>query len=280
MPILQVDIPDPQKLIDAIHGKHENCQLNLNGAKKNAIRILQSFHHTLCGEIIGSFEPIKHLIYEPAFGEIGITEEMRQSFCNKDWLSITQGMLTNSWYGVFMGLRKIIEKEGKTKTSSITTITQKFKNLLSCHVNDDESIVPFLNDLENATRDLVIMRRDVIDPIADQFFAHLDTNAFDELDTFLPMFNSVQDCIELCESYYQIIYRFYLNTDYGLYGFKQKIALDLYRFLDALRISNEYSNNRDEIISIIFRNDKRPSKRNEEIAKRLMKIIEPSLNVR
>ena len=92
----------------------------------------------------------------------------------------------------------------------------------------------------------------------------------------MPRFKDIQDCIDLCESYYQIIYSFYLNTSYRLHGLKQQIAFALYPVLDALRVFNEYSNNREEIIAIII-NEKSISKRNEEIAKKLMKIIEPCL---
>ena len=92
----------------------------------------------------------------------------------------------------------------------------------------------------------------------------------------MPRFKDIQDCIVLCESYYQIIYSFYLDTSYGLHGLKGQIASDLYRFLNTLRAFNEYSNNREEIIAIIV-NEKSISKRNEEIAKKLMKIIEPRL---
>ena len=210
-----------------------------------------------------------------------ITEEMRDAFWAKDWSLITKRMLTNSLYGTFMGLRKIIEKRDQRGnisrgTSSITVITQKFQNLLSPHTERDESIEPFLNNLEDTTQELIQMRTEIIDPIADRFIAHTETNRFSEMGKDMPRFKDIQDCIDLCESYYQIIYSFYLNTSYGLHGLKQQIALDLYRFLDPLRAFNEYSNNREEIISIMF-DEKSISKRNEEIAKKLMKIIEPRL---
>ena len=284
MSILQADINSKEELINAIHDKHKNCQLDNKGVEKNVIRILQSYKHTLWGEIFRSFEPIKHIMYIPAFEETDITQEMRDAFWNKDWWLITGTMLANSLYSTFIGLRKIIEKrdrEGSISniskgTSSITVITQKFRNLLSPHAENDESIEPFLKDLEDTTQELVQMRTEIIDPIADTFIAHIQTNRFSEMGKDMPKFKDIQDCIDLCESYYQIIYSFYLDTSYGLHGLKRQIALDLYRFLDPLRAFNEYSNNREEIIAIIV-NEKSISKRNEEIAKKLMKIIEPRL---
>ena len=280
--MLQSEIPRAkiEELVNAIHKTHEKCDLDHIGVEKNVERILQSYRHTLWGEIFGSFEPIRHIMYIPAFQETRITTEMRDAFWNERWLLITQRMIANSLYITLMGLRKIIEKENQTKTSSIAVITQKFKNLLSIHTCRDKNIEPFLKKLEDATEDLIQMKTKTIDPITDKFIAHLETNIFSTVDAYMPMFEPIQDCIELCERYYQIIYHFYLNTHHGLHGLKGQIALDLYRILDALRISNEYSNNREEIISIIFSNDKCPSKRNEEIAKRLIEIIEPSLNVR
>ena len=274
MSILQADINGKEELINAIHDKHKNCQLANKGVEKNVIRILQSCKHTLWGEIFRSFEPIKHIMYIP-FEETDITQEMRDAFWNKDWRLITGTMLANSLYSTFIGLRKIIEK-GDGCTSSITVITQKFRNLLSPHAENDESIEPFLKDLEDTTQELVQMRTEIIAPIADKFIAHIETNRFSEMDKDMPKFKDIQDCIDLCESYYQIIYSFYLDTSYGLYGLKRQIALDLYRFLDSLRAFNEYSNYREEIIAIIV-NEKSISKRNEEIAKKLMKIIEPRL---
>lgn len=93
----------------------------------------------------------------------------------------------------------------------------------------------------------------------------------------IPRFKDIQDCIDLCESYYQCIFSFYLNTHYHLHALKRQIADHLYPFLNALRVSNEYyDNNREEIKDIAI-HEKCFSKRNEEIAKRLMKIIEPQL---
>ena len=284
MSILQADINGKEELINAIHDKHKNCQLDNKGVEKNVIRILQSYKHTLWGEIFRSFEPIRHIMYTPAFEETGITEEMRDAFWNKDWLLITEPMLANSLYITFIGLRKIIEKrdaEGNISntskgTSSITVITQKFHNLLSPHAEKDKCIEPFLKDLEDTTKKLVQMRAEKIEPIADKFIVHLETSGFSEIRNNMPRFKDIQDCIVLCESYYQIIYSFYLDTSYGLHGLKGQIASDLYRFLNTLRAFNEYSNNREEIIAIIF-NEKSISKRNEEIAKKLMKIIEPRL---
>ena len=127
--LLQLDISRTEidELANAIHTKHENCQLGDIGVEKNVERILQSYKHTLWGEIFGSFEPIRHIMYVPAFEETLITEEMRDAFGNKDWWLITQRMLANSLYCTFIGLRKIIEKRNQTTTSSITVITQKFK---------------------------------------------------------------------------------------------------------------------------------------------------------
>ena len=276
MLILQDDIRGKEELINAIHDKHQNCQLDNEGVEKNVIRILQSYKHTLWGEIFGSFEPIRHIMYTPAFEETDITEEMRGAFWAKDWWLITVRMLTNSWASTFIGLRKIIEKEGRVSqgTSSITVITKKFHNLLSQHTERDESIEPFLKNLEDTTKKLDEMRKKIIDPQADRFFAHMQTNGFDKEN--MPRFKDIQDCIDLCESYYQIIYSFYLNTSYGLHGLKRQIDLALYPVLDALRISEEYGKNRDEIIAIIF-NEESISNRNEKIAKTLMKIIEPRL---
>ncbi len=282
MPILQVEIPtaDKEELVNAIHETHADCQLDNIAVEKNVVRILQSYKHTLWGEIFGSFELIRHIMYIPAFKETRITEEMRDAFWAKDWSLITQRMLANSWYGTFIGLRKIIEKRDKKgnisniskDTSSITVITQKFRNLLSPHIAKDEKIEPFLKDLKDATDNLIQMRTQIIDPIADTFIAHTDTNRFTDMDKDMPKFKDIQDCIDLCESYYQIIYSFYLNTYYGLHGLKQQIAWALYPVLDALRISNEYSNIREEIINIAI-----DEKRHEKIAKRLMKVIEPQL---
>lgn len=279
MPILQAEIPtaDKEELVNAIHETHADCQLDDVAVEKNVIRILQSYKHTLWGEIFGSFELIRHIMYIPAFEETRITEEMRDAFWAKDWSLITQRMLANSWYGTFIGLRKIIEKRNQTTTSSITVITQKFHNLLSDHIDKDESIGPFLKDLEDATDNLIQMRTEIIDPIADKFIAHTDTNWFTDMDKDMPKFKDIQDCIELCESYYQIIYSFYLNTHYGLHGLKQQIAWALYPVLDALRISNEYSNIREEIINIAI-DEKCLSKRHEKIAKKLAEIIEPKLH--
>lgn len=283
MLILQDDIRRKEELINAIHAKHKNCQLDNKGVEKNVIRIVQSYKHTLWGEIFGSFEPIRHIMYIPAFKETRITEEMRGAFWNKDWLPITQRMWANSLYGTFIGLRKIIEKRDQKGniskgTSSITVITQKFQNLLSPHTEKDESIEPFLKNLEDTTEKLIQMRTAIIDPIADTFIAHTETNRFSEMGKDMPMprFKDIQDCIALCESYYQIIYSFYLNTSYGLHGLKQQIAHALYPFLDALRVSEEYHKNREEIIDIAI-HEKCLSKRHEKIAKRLMKIIEPRL---
>ena len=276
MSILQADINGKEELINAIHDKHKNCQLDNKGVEKNVIRILQSYKHTLWGEIFGSFELIRHIMYIPAFKETRITKEMRDAFWAEDWSLITQRMLTNSWYGTLIGLRKIIEKRDKEGTSSITVITQKFRNLLSPHAEKDESIEPFLKDLEDTTQELVQMRTEIIAPIADIFIAHTETNRFSEMGKDMPKFKDIQDCIDLCESYYQIIYSFYLDTSYGLHGLKQQIALALYPVLDALRVSEEYDNNREEIIHIAI-HEKCLSKRHERIAKRLMKIIEPRL---
>jgi len=268
---------DIEKLANAIHDKHKNCQLRTEAVESNVKRILQSYRHTLWGEIFGSFEPIRHIMYNPAFEETRITEEMRNAFGGKKWWLITQRMLANSLYGTFMGLRKIIEKRNQTRTSSITVITQKFHNLLSPHKEKDESIGPFLKDLEDTTENLIKMRTKIIDPIADKFIAHTETNWFTDIDKhIMPKFKDIQDCIDLCESYYQIIYSFYLDTHQVLHHLKEQIAFALYPFLEALRISNEYSNIREEITNIAF-DEECLSKRYEQIGKRLMKVIEPEL---
>ena len=287
MSILKSEIPksDIEELVNAIHNTHKNCQLNNSGVEKNAIRILQSYKHTLWGEIFGSFEPIKHIMYTPAFEETRISEEMRDAFWHEDLLLITQRMLTNSWYGTFIGLRKIIEKRNikgnisniSEGTSSITVITQKFQNLLIPFRETDEKIEPFLKDLENTTENLIRMRTEIIDPIADRFIAHTETNNFSEISKDIPRFKDIQDCIDLCESYYHIIFSFYLGISYHLHSLKGQIAHALYPFLDALRIFNEYDNIREEIKNVAI-HEKCLSKRNEEIAKRLAKIIEPKLH--
>ena len=284
MSILQSEISTTkiEELVKAIHNKHKNCQLDNSGVEKNVIRILQSYRHTLWGEIFGSFEPIRHIMYIPPFEETRITEEMRDAFWAKELLLITQRILTNSWYGTFIGLRKIIEKRDKEGnvskgTSSITVITQKFQNLLSPHAEKDEDIDPFLKDLEDTTEKLIQMRTKIIDPIADRFIAHIETNRFSEISEDIPRFQDISDCIDLCESYYQIIFSFYLDTSYALHSLKDQIAHALYPFLNALRISCEYRNNREEIKNIAI-HQKCLSKRNEEIAKRLAKIIEPKLH--
>ena len=281
---LEISRDDIEELVNAIHNTHEKCQLDNMAVEKNVERILQSYKHTLWGEIFGSFEPIRHIIYIPAFNETPITKEMRHAFRGENWDLITERMLTNSWYTTFIGLRKIIEKRDKEGnvsniskgTSSITVITQKFHNLLSDHIPKDESIEPFLKDLEDTTENLIRMRTEIIDPIADDFIAHTETNKFSEMSEHMPIIKGIQDCIDLCESYYQIIYSFYLNTYYGLHGLKQQIAHALYPVLDALRISNEYSNIREEIINIAI-DDKCLSKRHEKIGKQLMKVIDPQL---
>lgn len=288
MSILKVEIPtaDKEELVNAIHETHADCQLDDIGVEKNVIRILQSYKHILWGEIFCSFEPIKHIIlYSPTFKETFITEEMRKAFSAKDWSLITQRMLANSWYGTLIGLRKIIEKrdeEGNISniskgTSSITVITQKFQNLLSPHAAKDEQIKPFLKKLEGTTQELIQMRTEIIDPTADTFFAHIQTNRFDEVGENTPRIKDIQDCIDLCESYYQIIYSFYLNTSYSLHSLKQQIAHALYPLLDALRVAKEYDNNREEIIHIAI-HEKCLSKRHEKIAKKLAEIIEPKLH--
>ena len=122
------------------------------------------------------------------------------------------------------------------------------------------------------------MREKIIDPIADKFIAHTETNWFTDIDKhIMPKFKDIQDCIHLCESYYQIIYSFYLNTHQGLHYLKEQIAFALYPFLDALRVSEEYHNNRDEIMDIAIY-EKCLSKRHEKIAKKLAEIIEPKLH--
>ena len=120
------------------------------------------------------------------------------------------------------------------------------------------------------------MRTNIIDPIADTFIAHLETNRFAEIGNDMPKFKDIQDCIDLCESYYQIIYSFYLNTSYGLHGLKRQIDLALYPLLNALRVYEEYHNNRDEIIRIAI-DEQCLSKRHEKIAKKLAEIIDPKL---
>ena len=55
--MLRVEIPeiDQKELVNAIHDKHKNCQLDTEGVEKNVERILQSYKHILCGGDIWQF---------------------------------------------------------------------------------------------------------------------------------------------------------------------------------------------------------------------------------
>ena len=170
-----------------------------------------------------------------------------------------------------LGLRKAIEKtdnlghptHSSQNTSSITVVTQKFKNLLNPHTKKDKEIQPFLDKLEDTTQNLRQIRTQKIDPIADRLLAHIETN-FYQSEIFLPALNEIQDCIDLCQTYCQSIYSFYFDTHIALESMKSQIANNLWSILEALRIYSEYIESRDEIREIIF--SKNPlSEKNEKI---------------
>ena len=92
--------------------------------------------------------------------------------------------------------------------------------------------------------------REKIDPIIDKLLAHTETN-FYESNTHLPPLNSIQECVDLCISYCQHIWHFYLDTHYDYHNLTTYTANELYSFLNALRIHKEYSDAHKEIVDIL-----------------------------
>ena len=119
------------------------------------------------------------------------------------------------------------------------------------------------------------IRTEKIDPIVDKLLAHIETK-FYQSEVFLPALNEIQDCIDLCQTYCQSVYSFYLDTYIHLEDMKSQIANNLRPILVALRIYSEYLESRDDIREIIF-SENSLSEKNEKIAKKLMEIIEPKL---
>ena len=234
-------------------------------------------------EVLINFEFVKNLVYTPTIKASRIDETMRRSFWNEKWQITTRTILSNAMSITALGLRKAIEKtddlghptHSSEDTSSIAVITQKFKNLLNPHTKKDKQIQPFLDKLEDTTQKLRQTRKEKIDPIADGLLAHIETN-FYESGIFLPALNEIQDCIDLCQTYCQSVYSFYLDTHIHLEAMKRQIARNLWSILEALRIDSEYSESRDDIREIIF-SESPLSEKNEKIAKKLMEIIEPEL---
>ena len=279
----KIEIADKEELVSAILKKHESCQLENIAVEKNVDRFLQLYKGSLWVETLINFEFIKNLVYLPTLETSRISETMRESFWNKKWQITTKSILSNAMHVTAVSLRKIIEKTDELgnpthsshSTSSITVVTQKFKNLLNPHTEKDKEIQPFLDGLENTTQKLTQMRMEIIDPIVDKFLVHTETNFYED-DIRLPPLNDIQDCIDLCETYCQSILSFYLNTHYALDGLKDQIASDLWSILNALRMYSEYLEARDDILKIAI-HEKSHSKKHDKIAKRLMEIIEPRL---
>ena len=119
------------------------------------------------------------------------------------------------------------------------------------------------------------IREVTIDPIVDQLLAHTDTN-FYESNVFIPAFNKIEGCIDLCENYCQSVYSFYLDTHIHLENMKSQVAHNTWNIFKALRIGSGYSDAREDIRKIIF-SENSLSEKNEKIAKRLMEMIEPEL---
>lgn len=271
-----------EELVNAILKKHEICQLERTSVKKNVDRFLQ-LNGLLRTEVLINFEFVKNLVYTPTIEASRIDETMRRSFWNTKWQITTRTILSNAMSMTVLGLRKAIEKtddlghptHSSQKTSSITVVTQKFKNLLNPHTKKDKEIQPFLDKLEDTTQNLRQIRTEKIDPIADRLLAHIETN-FYQSEVFLPALNEIQDCIDLCQTYCQSIYSFYLDTYIHLENMKSQIANNLWSILEALRIYSEYLESRDDIKRIAF-DEKCLSEKNEEIGKRLMEIISPKI---
>lgn len=282
--IMQAEIKkeNREELVNAILKKHETCQLEKTSVEKNVDRFLQ-LNGLLRTEILINFELVKNLVYTPTIEASRIDGTMRRSFWNTKWQITTKTILSNAMSMTSLGLRKAIEKtddlghptHSSQNTSSIAVVTQKFKNLLNPHRKKDKEIQPFLDKLEDTTQNLIQIRTEKIDPIVDKLLAHIETN-FYQSEIFLPALNEIQDCIDLCQTYCQSIYSFYLDTYIHLENMKSQIANNLWSILEALRIYSEYCESRDDIREIIF-SENPLSEKNEKIAKKLMKIIEPKI---
>ena len=239
-----------KELVDAILKKHKTCQLEKTSVEKNVDRFLQ-LNGVLRTETLINFELVKHLVYTPTIEASRIDETMRKSFWNTKWQITTRTILSNAMSMTHLGLRKAIEKTDKygnpkqssENTSSIAVVTQKFKRLLEPHTKKDKEIQPFLDNLEDMAQNLRQIRTKKIDPIVDKLLAHIETN-FYESEVFLPPLNDIQDCIDLCETYCQSIYSFYLDRYIHLENMKSQIANNLWSILEALRIYSEYLESR------------------------------------
>ena len=270
-----------EELVNAILKKHETCQLEKKAVEKNVDRFIQ-LNGILRTDILINFEFIKTIQYPRTQG-LQINESMREAFWYEKWQIATRTILSNAMTNILIGLRKIIEKTDKygnptqisKNTSSIVVVTQKFKNLLNPHIEKDKGIQPFLEELDEKTHRLRYIREVTIDPIVDQLLAHTDTNVY-QSEIFLPALNEIQDCIDLCQTYCQSIYSFYLDTYIHLENMKRQIANNLWSILEALRIYSEYLESRDDIKRIAI-DEKCLSERNEEIGKILMEIISPKI---
>ena len=281
--ITQADMKTKNKeeLVDAILKKHETCQLEKTSVEKNVDRFIQ-LNGILRTEILINFEFIKTIQYSPIQG-VRIDKSMREAFLHEKWQIATRTIRSNAMANILIGLRKLIEKTDKygkptqssKNTSSIVVVTQKFKNLLNPHIDKDKGIQPFLEELDEKTHRLRDIREVTIDPIVDQLLAHTDT-IFYESNVFLPAFNKIEGCIDLCQSYCQSVYSFYLDRHIDLEDMKSQVARNVSNILESLRIKSEYSDARDDIREIIF-SENPLSEKNEKIAKRLMEIIEPRL---
>lgn len=271
-----------EELVDAIHEKHKTCQLDKNAVETNVIRFLQ-LNGLLRTEVLINFELVKNLVYTPTIEASRIDETMRRSFWNTNWQITTRIILSNAMSITALGLRKAIEKTDEVgnpkhssqKTSSIAVVTQKFKSLLEPQIKKDKEIQPFLDNLEDTAEKLKKIRIEKIDLIVDKLIAHIDTKSYQTVES-VPALNEIQDCIDLCQTYCQSVYSFYLDTHIHLGEMKSQIGNNLWSILKALKIYSEYLESRDDIREIIFSKNSL-SERDERIAKRLMEIIEPQL---
>ena len=278
----EIKTEDKEELVDAILKKHKSCPLKKDAVEKNVDRFLQ-LNGLLRTEVLINFEFAKNLVYTPTIEASRINETMRRSFWNTEWQITTRTILSNAMSITALGLRKAIEKtddlgdptHNSKNTSSITVVTQKFKNLLNPHTKKDKEIQPFLDKLEDTTQNLRRIRTEKIDPIVDRLLAHIETN-FYQSEIFLPALNEIQDCVDLCQTYCQTIYGFYLDTHIHLENMKSQIANNLRSILEALRIYSEYLESRGDIKRIAI-DEKSLSEKNEEIGKRLMEIISPKI---
>ena len=234
-----------EELVDAIHKKHDPCQLDKRAVEKNVDRFIQ-LNGILRTDILINLELIRNICYPSP--RVRIDEAMREAFWDKKWWIATQTILSNAMTNILIGLRKIIEKTDKhgnptqisKNTSSIIVVTEKFKNLLSPHIEKDSRIQPFLEELDEKTHRLKGIREGTIDPIVDQLLAHTETNIY-QSEIFVPAFNKIQDCIDLCQTYCQSVYSFYLNTHIHLEDMKSQVAHNVWNILESLRIKSQYS---------------------------------------